>query len=55
VYCEDSYSPKFASPYIFSMDFVCTTVALYGLIALYELCKKDLAGIKPLGKFMGIK
>ncbi|CEH15841.1 Predicted seven transmembrane receptor-rhodopsin family [Ceraceosorus bombacis] len=53
--CESSLSYKYGHVYILGVDFVSISVALYGLIVLYALIKKDLEGKKPLAKFMTIK
>ncbi|GAA5821243.1 hypothetical protein JCM11251_004529 [Rhodosporidiobolus azoricus] len=55
VLCPTAYSVYFAEVYLDSIDFVSITVALYGLIALYDLTKEQLAGRKPLSKFLAIK
>ncbi|GAA5884504.1 hypothetical protein JCM6882_005280 [Rhodosporidiobolus microsporus] len=55
VLCPTAYSIYFAEVYLDSIDFVSISVALYGLIALYDLTKEQLAGRKPLSKFLAIK
>lgn len=41
--------------YLDAVDFVSISVALYGLIVFYVLCKDELKGKKPLNKFLAIK
>ncbi|GAA5868622.1 hypothetical protein JCM8547_003758 [Rhodosporidiobolus lusitaniae] len=55
VLCPTQYSIYFAEVYLDSIDFVSISVALYGLIVLYDLCKEQMAGKKPLSKFLCIK
>ncbi|GAA6037905.1 hypothetical protein JCM8097_009483 [Rhodosporidiobolus ruineniae] len=55
VLCPTTYSIYYAEVYLDSVDFVSISVALYGLIALYDLVKEQLAGRKPLSKFLCIK
>ncbi|GAA6002268.1 hypothetical protein JCM10207_003155 [Rhodosporidiobolus poonsookiae] len=55
VLCPTAYSVYFAEVYLDSIDFVSISVALYGLICLYDLVKEQLAGKKPLSKFLCIK
>ncbi|GAA5967214.1 hypothetical protein JCM11641_000479 [Rhodosporidiobolus odoratus] len=55
VLCPTAYSVYYAEVYLDSVDFVSISVALYGLIVLYDLVKEQLAGRKPLAKFLCIK
>ncbi|BGP14568.1 hypothetical protein JCM10213_001917 [Rhodosporidiobolus nylandii] len=55
VLCPTQYSVFFAEVYLDAVDFVSISVALYGLIAFYDLVKEQLAGRKPLAKFLCIK
>jgi UDP-N-acetylmuramyl pentapeptide phosphotransferase/UDP-N-acetylglucosamine-1-phosphate transferase len=55
VLCPTTYSIYFAEVYLDAIDFVSISVALYGLIAFYDLVKEQLAGKKPLSKFLCIK
>ncbi|KAK8865604.1 hypothetical protein IAR55_000748 [Kwoniella newhampshirensis] len=55
VLCPEQYSPHFAEVYLDAVDFVSISVALYGLIVFYVLCKGELKGRKPLSKFLAIK
>jgi hypothetical protein len=49
------YSVHYAEVYLDSVDFVCISIALYGLILFYGLTKEELAGNRPLAKFLSIK
>ncbi|GAA6010174.1 hypothetical protein JCM11491_005376 [Sporobolomyces phaffii] len=53
--CPTHYSVYFAEVYLDAVDFVSISVALYGLIVFYALVKEQLAGKKPLAKFLCIK
>ncbi|CAO1633867.1 unnamed protein product [Parajaminaea phylloscopi] len=53
--CSQSLSYRYGHVYLTAVDFVSISIALYGLIVFYELAKKDLAGRRPLAKFMSIK
>ncbi|KAK0544752.1 hypothetical protein OC846_005938 [Tilletia horrida] len=53
--CTQTYSYKYGEVYIAAIDFVSISIALYGLIVLYDLLKEDLYGRKPLSKFLTIK
>ncbi|WVQ71333.1 hypothetical protein IAR50_000861 [Cryptococcus sp. DSM 104548] len=55
VLCPEEYSIHFAEVYLDAVDFVSISVALYGLIVFYVLCKDELKGKKPLNKFLAIK
>ncbi|GAA5884830.1 hypothetical protein JCM16303_007291 [Sporobolomyces ruberrimus] len=55
VLCPTHYSVYFAEVYLDAVDFVSISVALYGLIVFYALVKEQLAGKKPLAKFLCIK
>lgn len=55
VLCPEEYSSHFAGIYLDVVDFISLSVALYGLVVFYVLCKDELKGRKPLAKFMGIK
>ncbi|KAI5474436.1 hypothetical protein MNV49_003269 [Pseudohyphozyma bogoriensis] len=55
VLCPTQYSVYYAEVYLDSIDFVSISVALYGLIVFYALVKEQLAGKKPLTKFLSIK
>lgn len=55
VFCETSQSFAFANVYIEIVDFVCITIALYGLIILYTLIHDEIADHRPLSKFLTIK
>jgi hypothetical protein len=44
------YSVHFAAAYLDAVDFVSISVALYGLIVFYVLCKNELKGRRPLSK-----
>ncbi|GAA6058754.1 hypothetical protein JCM10212_001870 [Sporobolomyces blumeae] len=55
VLCPTQYSVYFAEVYLDAADFVSITVALYGLIVFYALVKEQLAGKRPLAKFLCIK
>ncbi|WVR05565.1 hypothetical protein IAU60_002584 [Kwoniella sp. DSM 27419] len=53
--CPSEYSIHYASVYLEAVDFVSISIALYGLIVFYVLCKDELKGRKPLNKFLAIK
>jgi len=56
VLCESQgHNPHFASFYLSVVDFVSITVALYGLLVFFGLTKDELAGRRPLAKFLCIK
>lgn len=48
--CVQKYSPHFAEVYLEAADFVSISIALYGLIVFYVLCKDELKGRRPLNK-----
>ena len=48
--CTGTYSPHFAAVYLEAIDFASISVALYGLIVFYVLCKDELKGRRPLSK-----
>ncbi|KAH9970660.1 organic solute transporter Ostalpha-domain-containing protein [Russula compacta] len=50
-----SYSVHFAEVYLDSVDFISISIALYGLVLFYGLTKEELAGRRPLAKFLSIK
>ena len=49
-YCPQKYSVHFAKVYLDAIEFVSISIALYGLIVFYVLCKDELKGRKPLNK-----
>ncbi|EIW74213.1 DUF300-domain-containing protein [Coniophora puteana RWD-64-598 SS2] len=49
------YSIHFAEVYLEAIDFVSISIALYGLLLFYALTKEELAGRRPLAKFLSIK
>jgi len=56
VLCDsEGYNPHFASVYLSAIDFVSISVALYGLLVFFGLTKDELAGRRPLAKFLCIK
>ncbi|KAG2062925.1 DUF300-domain-containing protein, partial [Suillus decipiens] len=56
VLCESGpYSIHFANVYLEAIDFASISVALYGLLLFYGLTKEELAGRRPLAKFLSIK
>lgn len=56
VLCESgSWSFKTAKAYISLFDAISITIALYGLLLFYGLTKEELAGRRPLAKFLAIK
>ncbi|KIR30611.1 hypothetical protein I309_00749 [Cryptococcus deuterogattii LA55] len=55
VLCPEQYSVHFAEVYLDAIDFVSISIALYGLIVFYVLCKDELKGKRPLSKFLAIK
>ncbi|KAH9970659.1 DUF300-domain-containing protein [Russula compacta] len=50
-----AYSVHYAEVYLDSVDFVSISIALYGLVLFYGLTKEELAGRRPLAKFLSIK
>ncbi|KAI0312274.1 DUF300-domain-containing protein [Amylostereum chailletii] len=50
-----SYNVHFAEVYLEAIDFISVSIALYGLILFYGLTKEELAGRRPLAKFLAIK
>ncbi|KAJ7429278.1 DUF300-domain-containing protein [Mycena galericulata] len=52
---SQGYNPRFASVYLDAVDFISITVALYGLFTFFGLMKDELAGRRPLAKFLCIK
>ncbi|ORY23937.1 organic solute transporter Ostalpha-domain-containing protein [Naematelia encephala] len=55
VLCPQMYSVHYAEVYLDAVDFVSISIALYGLIVFYVLCKDELKGRRPLSKFLAIK
>ncbi|KAJ4470785.1 DUF300-domain-containing protein [Lentinula aciculospora] len=56
VLCEsEGFDAQFANVYLEAVDFVSISVALYGLFLFYGLTKEELAGRRPLAKFLAIK
>ncbi|KAI0280622.1 DUF300-domain-containing protein [Russula aff. rugulosa BPL654] len=56
VLCESSsFNVHFASLYLDIIDTFSVNIALYGLIVFYDLTKDELAGRRPLAKFLSIK
>ncbi|KAI0338800.1 DUF300-domain-containing protein [Trametopsis cervina] len=56
VLCESgSWSFHTAKAYITLFDAISITIALYGLLVFYGLTKEELAGKRPLAKFLSIK
>ncbi|ORX35039.1 organic solute transporter Ostalpha-domain-containing protein [Kockovaella imperatae] len=55
VLCTGHYSVHFAAVYLDAIDFASISIALYGLIVFYVLCKDELKGRRPLAKFLAIK
>ncbi|KAJ7279454.1 DUF300-domain-containing protein [Mycena rebaudengoi] len=56
VLCEtESFNPHFASVYLSCIEFISISIALYGLFVFFGLTKDELAGRRPLAKFMCIK
>ncbi|KAI0276227.1 DUF300-domain-containing protein [Russula aff. rugulosa BPL654] len=49
------FSVHYAEVYLDAIDFVSISIALYGLIVFYGLTKEELAGNRPLAKFLSIK
>ncbi|KAH9992167.1 DUF300-domain-containing protein [Russula vinacea] len=49
------FSARYANVYLEAIDFISITIALYGLILFYGLTKEELAGNRPLAKFLSIK
>ncbi|KAI9454471.1 DUF300-domain-containing protein [Lactarius psammicola] len=49
------YSVHYAEVYLEAIDFISISIALYGLILFYGLTKEELAGRRPLAKFLSIK
>jgi len=50
-----SFNVHYANVYLESVDFISISIALYGLILFYGLTKEELAGNRPLAKFLSIK
>ncbi|KAK7053302.1 hypothetical protein VNI00_003928 [Paramarasmius palmivorus] len=56
VLCEAAgFDAHWANVYLEAIDFVSISVALYGLLLFYGLTKEELAGRRPLAKFLAIK
>ncbi|KAJ3932140.1 MAG: DUF300-domain-containing protein [Lentinula lateritia] len=56
VLCESSgFNVHYANVYLEAVDFVTISIALYGLILFYALTREELAGRRPLAKFLAIK
>lgn len=56
VLCQsEGYSIYYASVYLDVINFISISIALYGLILFYALTKEELAGRRPLAKFLSIK
>lgn len=56
VLCESGgFNIHFAKVYLEAANFVSISVALYGLLLFYALTKDELAGRRPLAKFLCIK
>ncbi|RDB24596.1 hypothetical protein Hypma_008230 [Hypsizygus marmoreus] len=56
VLCESAgFSVHYASVYLECIDFISISVALYGLLVFYGLTAEELAGRRPLAKFLCIK
>ncbi|KAJ3900145.1 DUF300-domain-containing protein [Lentinula edodes] len=56
VLCESSgFNVHYANVYLEAIDFVTISIALYGLILFYALTREELAGRRPLAKFLAIK
>ncbi|KAJ3718494.1 organic solute transporter Ostalpha-domain-containing protein [Lentinula raphanica] len=56
VLCEsEGFDARYANVYLEAVDFVSISVALYGLFLFYGLTKEELAGRRPLAKFLAIK
>ncbi|KAJ4465064.1 DUF300-domain-containing protein [Lentinula aciculospora] len=56
VLCEsEGFNFHYANVYLEAFDFVSISVALYGLFLFYGLTKEELAGRRPLAKFLAIK
>ncbi|KAJ7127945.1 organic solute transporter Ostalpha-domain-containing protein [Mycena epipterygia] len=56
ILCDsEGFNPHFASVYLSAVDFVSITIALYGLLVFFGLTKDELAGRRPLAKFLCIK
>jgi len=49
------FSIHYANAYLEVIDFISISIALYGLILFYGLMKEELAGKRPLAKFLSIK
>ncbi|KAF8476290.1 DUF300-domain-containing protein [Russula ochroleuca] len=52
---SESFNARFADVYLEAIDFISISIALYGLILFYGLTKEELAGNRPLAKFLSIK
>ncbi|KAJ7021813.1 DUF300-domain-containing protein [Mycena alexandri] len=56
VLCDsEGFNFRFASVYFSAVDFVSISIALYGLLVFFGLTKEELAGRRPLAKFLCIK
>jgi len=55
VYNEGEWNFRYGFPYISIINNIGVTVAMYFLVLLYEITKKDIALYKPLPKFLCIK
>jgi len=50
-----SWNIHYANVYLEFIDFISISIALYGLLLFYGLTKDELAGRRPLAKFLSIK
>lgn len=55
VFCGASYDYRFANVWLTVITFISVSVALYGLLLFYHLVADDLAGHRPMMKFLSIK
>ncbi|KAF8637178.1 hypothetical protein AX17_002991 [Amanita inopinata Kibby_2008] len=56
VLCEGAgFNWRYANVWIEGVNFVSISVALYGLLVFYGLMKEELAGRRPMAKFLAIK
>ncbi|KAF9471458.1 DUF300-domain-containing protein [Pholiota conissans] len=56
ILCESKgFDVHFANVYLEAIDFVSISFALYGLLLFYALTREELAGKRPLAKFLSIK
>ncbi|KAH9817838.1 organic solute transporter Ostalpha-domain-containing protein [Melampsora americana] len=55
VFCGASYDYRFANVWLTAITFISVSVALYGLLLFYHLVADDLAGHRPMMKFLSIK